>query len=319
MARFIPRNMSPVRKIRFDAIVGADTHIREDCPVCREPEEYMKAQWTKLDFIKALCATNHCPFCHAGDLFDHWRPSPWLISMALEHLPAMTIVAPGQHDLANHSLVELPKTGLQTLAQAGRVLILTDGFERVLDDPTRVPASISGYAYGETAKDALKSDKNREYALLWHHLTCYRDQPWPDAGALQIDGANMMGYDLVVSGDNHKQFLCGHWLNPGSMMRMDCTQKDFQPAVYGWNAKNNTITRIPLPIKKGVVNCDHLNKENKIDRDVRMEAYIRRAQKSYETKLSYTENLKRHIKKTKVGKEVEELVWEAVEAENKLK
>ena len=320
MARFIPRNMSPVRKIRFDSIVGADTHIREDCPVCREPEEYMKAQWTKLDFIKALCAENHCPFLHAGDLFDHWRPSPWLISMALEHLPAMTIVAPGQHDLANHSLVELPKTGLQTLAQAGRVLILAGGFERVLGDPARPLASVSGYAYGETAKDALKSDKNRKYALLWHHLTCYRDQPWPDAGADEPHTLfrSLPGYDLIVTGDNHQQFTARsgnaeRWIiNPGSMMRMSTDQKDFEPAVFGWCAKNNSVTRIPLPIKKGVVSREHLGKEKKESRDLRISAYIKRAQKSYEAKLSFIENLKAHIKKNKVEKEVEELIWKAV-------
>ena len=330
MQRVIKRSVPSVRKVKYvpkyDAIIGSDPHIREDVPICRT-DDYLSAQYTKMAFIRDLCMdNNNAPFLCAGDLFDVWHVASsekkvsWLLSKCLEFLPAMTIVVPGQHDLANHSLKELPKTGLQTLVQAGRVLILSGGFQRVLGDPTHGLTSVSGYAYGEVAKNVPKSDKNRKHILLWHRLTCVDKQPFPDAGAERshILLKSLSGYDLIVTGDNHQQFHVEstnerrHLVNPGSMMRMSADQIDFEPAVFGWCAKDNSITRIPLPIKKGVVSREHLNKEKKETRDLRMSAYIKRAQKSYETKLSYTENLKRHIKKNKVGKEVEELVWEAV-------
>ena len=318
MARFIPRNMSSVQQVKYDAIVGADLHIREDTPVART-DDYLSAQFGKMAFIQKLCKdSNNAPFLCGGDLFHNWKPSPWLLSKCLEFLPAMTIVVPGQHDLAQHSLAELPKTGLQTLAQAGRVTILTNGFARALSDSTMV----YGWAYGEAAKDITRgelSSTGMRRILLWHRLTCYKDQPWPDAGADKPHTLfrSLPGYDLILTGDNHQQFHVEstdgkrHLVNPGSMMRMSADQKDFEPAVYGWCAKNNSVTRIPLPIKKGVVSREHLNKEKKETRDLRMSAYIKRAQKSYETKLSFIENLKVHIKKNRIGKEVEKLIWEA--------
>jgi N-acetylmuramoyl-L-alanine amidase len=36
---------------------------------------------------KKLQEKHQCPVFHAGDLFDYWKPSPWLISKAIEHLP----------------------------------------------------------------------------------------------------------------------------------------------------------------------------------------------------------------------------------------
>jgi len=314
MARFIPRNMSSVQQVKYDAIVGADLHIREDTPVART-DDYLSAQFGKMAFIQKLCKdNNNAPFLCGGDLLHNWKPSPWLLSKCLEFLPAMTIVVPGQHDLAQHSLVELPKTGLQTLAQAGRAAILTNGFERVLDG--RI--AVSGYAYGETATNKLR-DQQGWLVLLWHHLTCFGKQPWPGAEAAEATrmlSINLPGYDLIITGDNHQQFTFrfkDRWLvNPGSMMRMSADQIDFEPAVYGWRANDNSVTRIPLPIKKGVVSREHLGKEKSESRDKRMEAYIKRAQKSYEAKLSFIENLKVHIKKNRIGKEVEGLIWKAV-------
>jgi hypothetical protein len=58
--------------MRFDAVLGADCHIRDDCPACRDPGEFFDAQWTKLKFIGDLCREHECPFLCAGDFFDNW-------------------------------------------------------------------------------------------------------------------------------------------------------------------------------------------------------------------------------------------------------
>jgi DNA repair exonuclease SbcCD nuclease subunit len=67
---------------KYDAILGADLHIRESVPACRI-DDYINAQWTKLLFIQNLCEKNGCPFLVAGDLFDHWKPSPYLLSRCI--------------------------------------------------------------------------------------------------------------------------------------------------------------------------------------------------------------------------------------------
>jgi hypothetical protein len=232
----------------------------------------------------------------------------------------MTYICPGQHDLPQHNLAEYGKTGLNTLQQAGRVIGLAGGFERVFGDPSSLVKAVRGYAYGETAQNACPDQKNSKKALLWHHLTCAekQNQPWPGANAAPVCRLFMTldKYDLIVTGDNHQQFSYvaeGRLVvNPGSMMRQTADQTDFKPAVFGWVAETNSVTRIPLPILAGVVSREHLRGEKSEDRDARMEAYIERASRTFETGLSFEKNMEQHIKTNKVEKGVEALIWKAV-------
>jgi hypothetical protein len=151
--------------------------------------------------------------------------------------------------------------------------------------------------------------------LMWHRLICAGKQPWPGANAAPapiISGR--LGYDLIVSGDNHQQFVKGNIVNSGSMMRMSSDQADFEPAVFGWS-EDGTVTRIPLPIEKGVVKETKSNPKAKESRDARMSAYIERAGRQYETRLSFTKNLEQHFKTNKETKGVETITWKAVENE----
>ena len=313
-----------INRDKFDAVVGADLHLREDVPVCRT-DNYLSAQFKKLAFIQDLCTNNECPFLVAGDVFDHWKPSPFLLSRAIELLPSWgterTVAVAGQHDLPQHNLDEIARTGLNTLVQAGTVVLASPGFQRCLG--LGAVLRVYGAFYGQEPEEELeKTPSEARNILLWHRLTCSGgEQPWPGAGA--SDARKILrkfpGYDLIVTGDNHQQFvieLDGRVLvNPGSMMRMTADQADFEPAVFGWRSSDNSVTRILLPIEKGVVSREHLKREKKEDRDVRMEAYIRRAKKTFEHRLSFEKNLEDHFRASKEDEEVEQLVWKAVEKE----
>jgi len=115
------------RKKEPDAILTADWHLREDTPTCRT-DDFWEAQWNKVDQICQLQVKyNDCPILHAGDLFDHWKPSPFLLSTALLYLPEIgrefwTIY--GNHDLPNHSIELAKKTGMMTLVNALAIEIL---------------------------------------------------------------------------------------------------------------------------------------------------------------------------------------------------
>lgn len=329
MARTIPRRLPPVREVKipdekFGAILCADIHLRDDCPMCREPEEFMAAQRRKLGFIGALCQKSHCPLLCAGDFFDNWKPSPSLITMALELLPTPTIIVPGQHDLQNHDLKSLWRTGLGTLEAGGKGVILfspgagfVEGYK-----PIYTPAgTVYGLAYGQGLEDLPKTPlKKTVNILLWHHLTCQDKQPWPDAGAETSHALlkKLPAFDLVVTGDNHQQFYSGGTkgtllCNPGSMTRQTADQVDFEPAVFGWNAPNNSLTRILLPIDPKAVRTGHLGGEKREDRDARMTAYVKRAARQYEARLSFTKNLEKHFKVNEEPKGVEEKTWKAVD------
>ena len=69
-----------------DAILCADMHLRSDQPVARM-DSYWETQFVKLNFIWQLQREQHCPILHAGDLFNHWKPSPHLLTKTMTHLP----------------------------------------------------------------------------------------------------------------------------------------------------------------------------------------------------------------------------------------
>ncbi len=299
-------------------ILAADLHLREDCPACREPGEFFKAQEAKLAFISETCRTSEAMLIVAGDIFDHWKPSPWLITLALKYLPPGTVAVPGQHDLPGHNLQELAKTGLNTLQEAGRVFTLTRGFERVLRDSRPCFGAIKGYGYGETPENAPAGAKIPQI-LVWHRLVCPGPQPWPGAGA-EVGSKlfrRLDRYDLIVTGDNHQQFvvrLGGKRLlvNPGSMMRTATDQMDHEPAVFLWEG-DGTLARIVLPIDPKVVKDAGAGQSKaKESRDRRMEAYIERAAKQYEDRLSFEKNLERYFNEHKESPGVKNKVWEAV-------
>jgi hypothetical protein len=309
-------NRSPPTK-SFKLILSADWHLRDDIPQCRERDEYLAAQERKLKFIHDLVLDNDATLLIAGDIFDAWKPSPWLISLAIRYIPPGTVVVAGQHDMVNHNIAEMGKTGLQTLAEAGVAIILTGGFRRVLGHSTGVFGAVYGYSYGEEAQNPPKGDKGVKI-LMWHRLTCHAKQPWPGAEAEPV--SNMVkkfsGYDLIITGDNHQQFAGPALINPGSMMRMSSDQADFQPTVYGWR-QDGSVTRIPLPIERGVVKATTNNAKAKESRDARMESYILKAQRQFETRLSFVKNLEQHFRKNKERAGVEQTVWKACENNQK--
>jgi hypothetical protein len=299
---------------RYDAILCADLHVREDTPICRDREEYLASQERKLLFIQKLCAENTCPLLCAGDLWDHWKPSPWLMSLALRCLPPLTITVIGQHDTVGHSLApsELAKTGLETLKTAGRVIVLSNGLQHVVGRSTRC----FGYSWGEKAINPPDDGVKGKKLLLWHVMTCENKQPFPGACAILANTLDKWKYDLVITGDNHLQFQKGKVLNPGSLCRMSSDQADFEPAVFGWG-EDGIVTRIPLPIERGVVKATTSNAKAKESRDKRMESYIKKASAQFETRLSFTKNLEQHFKTNKERDGVEKIVWKACETNEK--
>ncbi|KKL99820.1 hypothetical protein LCGC14_1810530, partial [marine sediment metagenome] len=82
-----------------DLILTSDWHLREDTPICRT-DDFWSAQWNKVDQVMALQSKYDCPILHAGDLFHHWKPSPYLLSETIDHLQGSRFYTVyGQHDL----------------------------------------------------------------------------------------------------------------------------------------------------------------------------------------------------------------------------
>lgn len=286
-----------------DLILCSDFHLREDTPTCYTGD-YQQEQWDSVDFVSNLQEQYDCPVFHAGDLFDKWKPSPWLLRKTILHLPKRFYTVYGQHDLPQHSLDQVDKCGINVL-EAGHHLTVLAGVHWG-QFPSRVDNMIIG---------KIKEHIQRKI-LTWHHLT-YMQKPFPGAsvGMVQMILQKYPQYDLILTGDNHQSFTTtfeGRVLvNPGSLMRMDADQINFKPSVYLWYADTNTVQRVFIPIKEGVISREHIIVKE--ERDARIDAFVTRLDGDWEVSMSLDDNFKHFFSKNLVRQEVKQIVYNSLE------
>ncbi len=285
------------------AILCSDFHLREDTPEGRT-DNYWEAQWRKIDFISNLQKKYNCIVLCAGDLFNHWKPSPNLLSVTSQHIPNNFITVYGQHDLPQHSLELDHKCGIWNLMINSRLTILEQGYWGWK------PSGGKGFIF------------NNNEICVWHIMNYKGNPPWPgctDPTALKLL-KKYPQYNLIVTGDNHKTFTQeynGRWLvNPGSLMRMKADQINHSPSVFLWYASTNKIEQIFLPIEDGVISREHI--KNKKERDSRIDAFVSKLNTDYETELSYEDNLENFFKNNNVRKEVKEIIYKSVDEPSRI-
>ena len=295
---------------KVDAIIFSDIHLTETAPICRI-DDYIEAQKNKLDFISELQRKYMCPVLCAGDVFNGWKPSPWLISFALKYLPDNLIAIPGQHDLPQHNLDLIEKSGFNALMEAGKIsneIKYTSVLYQQAFDVICIP-------FGEKIPENKRS---KDQSILMLHQLTWQKEPWPGAppegNARKLLKENP-DFDLIITGDNHQAFTEEYkgrlLVNPGSMMRSTAKQIDFQPRVYLWNAESNTVQIEYLSIEKSVVSREHLEMQE--ERTNRLDSFIEVLQsEEFEIGVSFEENIKHVLKSTKISKSVKDKVLEAV-------
>jgi len=296
-----------------DAIFTADIHLREDTPVCRT-DDFWAAQARKIAWLEGLQAKYGCPIIDAGDLFCHWKASPFLLQWAIAHMPGRFHTVAGNHDLPSHNLDMFDKSGLRVLEAAKVATVLFE--EDMVVDGFR----IHGFPWGTPLEPCAKVFKDRPNIAVCHIMTFSGRKPWPgctDPGAGTLL-KKLAGYDIVLTGHNHKTFIAednGRLLiNPGSLMRTNADQADHKPCVFLWYAEDNSVEQVFVPIEEGVVSREHL--DSVADRDERIEAFVTRLCGDIEIGLSFEKNLEEFFSKNRVRRGVKDLVWDAVKGEN---
>jgi len=282
---------------RPNAILVADFHLREDQPICRL-DDFPAAQWKKVDFINNLQQKYNCPVLCTGDLFHHWKPSPFLLSETMKHLPDQFHTVYGNHDLPQHNLELANKSGIYTLEMANEV----NGIS---------PPFITFVSYGMVPPD---EDKNK--ILTWHVMTYKTNKPFPDCTspkAIQLL-KKYPQYDLIVTGDNHQPFIEEYkgrlLVNPGSLTRQSANEAH-KPRVYLWYADTNTVEAVYLPFKEDVVSREHIKVVE--ERNERIDAFISRLNNDYEGAVSFEENLKHFDQSNQVRRSVMNIVYKSIE------
>lgn len=285
--------MKRTNKKQPDLILTGDWHLRESIPVCRT-DNFWEAQWSKVRQIRDLQQQYQCLVIHSGDLFDHWKPSPYLLSETMENLPDQFYTVYGNHDLPQHNLELVNKSGIHTLEIAERL------------------KTLSGAHWGQD----LVSDETSPWTV-WHVMTYQGKVPWPgctDLSAKQIL-QKYPQFDLIVTGHNHKSFveeLDGRLLvNPGSLTRQTADQEDHEPKVYLYYASTNTVVPHILKHEKGVISREHIDRTE--HRNERLEAFVQLLSEEYEHGISFEENLERFCQVNNVRKSVTDIIRKAIE------
>jgi DNA repair exonuclease SbcCD nuclease subunit len=243
-----------------NAILVSDLHLTDSTPVSRI-DDYQAAQIRKLQFLQKLSEeNNNCPVLCAGDVFDYWKASPWLCSMAYEYLPENFICIPGQHDLPGHSLQEYEKSALGLLDKAKRIIVLKGGVLEVDED-----IYVEGVPFGQFSNFTPTNVNFSKRKILMFHELVWQDNPpsWDKNGKVITadDILDNLGryFDLILTGDNHQGFIRENeygklLVNPGSMMRINADQENHKPKCYLYYADSNTIEAVDLPIEQNVFN-----------------------------------------------------------------
>ena len=235
------------------ALMVSDLHLSDKVPVARSAEaDWELAQIVPLKQLAKYQRRYNCPVLIAGDILDKPVVLPWVVNMALKHLPEQCYAVPGQHDMPHHNYSDIRKSAYWTLVEAGKIVNLEPGHPTEVMSNGRI-LRLRGFPWGVPAVACSDPhDMALEIAVVHDYLwttpeTCYKDAP--EIKQLSKRFAQFKGYDAVVVGDNHIHWMIGSgrpkMYNCGCFQRRRADEKQHQPMV-GLLFADGTIKRKKL-------------------------------------------------------------------------
>lgn len=293
-----------------DFIACSDLHLRDDIPFCRK-DDFFETMLLKLRFLVKQSNETECGLFIAGDIFDHWKPSPWLLGQVISIFKkAKSITAvPGQHDLPSHNMDLYKRSGLYVLERAG---VLT-----VKSNPL-----VSCVGWG-------MEDHNPCTPILLIHKYVWMDSHFPDADPAGNYKAVLKAYknhDVIISGDNHESFLSLQKqkgednprliINCGSMMRQSIDQRKHKPVCF----RVNLSKKLPESFEEITIPHDHdvfIDTVNDTEVINRAKDFISKLKIKGHFTLDFRTNLSKALREHKISKEVEREIWKMFQKEIK--
>lgn len=282
-----------------DLIITSDWHLRDTTPICRV-DDFETTQWRKVDFISRLQRRLKCPVIHAGDLFEKWKPSPYLLAKTIEHLPKDFYTIYGNHDLPQHNIELKNRCGVYVLEKAN-VLTVIDGRHWNVD-------------YNENQWFEIEGRKIHAA----HMMTYQGKTPYPGCTDTPASGLlrKYKDFDLIITGHNHMQFVEKHngrlLLNPGSLTRQSSNERGWKPCVWVWCAKDNSLEQVFLPVELDAVQVPERIAE-KEQREERIDAFISRLNTEWGEEMDFEANIRKAIAVNDVPKSIQDIIYKAVE------
>jgi len=206
------------------ALVIGDIHARETKPSLRTDENWLKTQALKLRDIAEIAKEEDVGVVFfLGDIFDSPFPTFRIFTLVAVFLKRLkergihcyTVI--GNHDCRGYNIDTYSQYALGSLERLG----LVERLETLKIDRywikaihTRQNPSIEDYDCDVVFTHDMISDKEVPYECLL------------------ADDLNKTGCKIIFSGHNHNYFVRGKVVNPGSILRIDCTESDVSRRVH---------------------------------------------------------------------------------------
>ena len=298
------------------AILIADLHLSLVAPACRADKDWLATQASYLKQVLALARpglqNTWVPVLAAGDIFDRWNPPPELINFALEHLPDEMICVPGQHDLPNHRMDLMHRSGYGVLKKAGKII-------DVSNHGTHVPKGCKLVVYGFGWEEEILMPQRAEGALniaLIHRYVWTIGNSYPGAPeSLHLSTAmkDLKGYDVAVFGDNHipftKELKNGCYVvNCGTLIRRKSDERIHEPSVWILH-DDGTVKRKRLDTS--IDRFQEVQGERK-ETPFNMKDFIDRLEGLGEHGMDFREAVEQHLKSEDIDPKTKEIILTAL-------
>lgn len=250
----------------------SDIHLMEHTPKSRL-DNVPEAQIAKILEMAEWCNDNKVDLVLlGGDIFEtaySWHMlSPAIKAFGLFKAEIRAVF--GNHDLLYHNMKNYHKTPLYALSVA------LDNFGILGEEPEIFAGtSIDDHedielCGGHWELDYVKPKINDSYKILLVHEMVIDQKLWEGQEGY-TRGTKMLelGYDLVVSGDNHQQFTLKsgrgdnrkRLVNSGGMLRKTKAQMEHTPAFYVIDTETDKLTKHPFDVSGDVFNLELIAKE----------------------------------------------------------
>jgi len=255
------------------------------------------------------------PIVCAGDIFDRWNPNPETINFALRNFPRRRMFCvPGQHDLPNHQLDQVHRSGYGVLCEAGTIHDISGRFYQIPD----TDIVLHGFAWGQEITPRCDTSSDLIHLAVIHKY-CYADKSTAFPGAdsntqVKQYAKSLRGFDAAVFGDNHKHFITRagkcNVVNTGGFMRRRSNEIEYQPRVAHLMS-DGTVESVELDTRmdKFVAGITARDEETPVN----MSEFIQSVEGLGEHGLNFKETVENYLRQGDTNEAVKQIILKAIE------
>lgn len=300
------------------AILCSDLHLSLKAPACRADEDWLEVQahylWWMKDYARTL------PIICAGDIFDRWNASPELIHFALQHLPDGMICIPGQHDLPNHSVQQMHRSGYGVLKQAGKIRDISGDY---YSDGNFVAWGFGWdqeiVPFAKSRLDSKQLQSLPQVAVIHRYMWLGAESRYQDAPEEASFAANkkpLTTYQAVVIGDNHCPWITDYpgtsVMNCGTFIRRKSDEIPYKVGI-GVLLEDGSIMRKRLDTGQDKF---HENAKEREATAFNMKDFIEGLEGLGEQGLDFRAAVKKHLLSEDLDKATKNIILQALDADN---